>query len=177
MKRLWVLALVVMLVPDVRAQQRDDTLEVGRLRQEIERRFTSYVQEELNLSPEQGTKLRASQEKFSTLRRSIMIDQRNRRRALEDQMEPGVAANSDSVTKLMAGIRGGRAELFKLEQDQDEEMSKYLTPVQRARYQQMRERFMNRVTEMRAQRRGREAGREGYGLDRAPRSGGRRRGI
>ncbi|HJS42117.1 MAG TPA: hypothetical protein VJ755_01475 [Gemmatimonadales bacterium] len=176
MKRLWLLALAVTLVSNAHAQQRDDTLEVGRLREEIERRFTSHVQQELNLTPEQATKLRASQEKFSTRRRSIMMDQRNRRRALEDQMVPGVAANSDSVTKLMDGIRDGRAELLKLEQNQDEEMSKYLTPVQRARYHQMRERFMTRVTEMRMQRRGRE-GREGYGLDRAPRPGGRRRGI
>ena len=174
MKRLWVLALAVTLVPGMSAQQRDDTLEVGRLRQEIERRFTHHVQQELDLTPDQATKLRASQEKFTTRRRTIMIEQRNRRRALEDQMQPGVAANPDSVNKLMDGIREGRAELLKLEQDQDEEMSKYLTPVQRARYLQMRERFMTRVTEMRMQR-GRERG--GYGLDRAPRPGGRRRGI
>jgi Spy/CpxP family protein refolding chaperone len=174
MKRLWLLALAVTLVPGMSAQQRDDTLEVGRLRQQIERRFTNYVQQELDLTPEQATKLRAGQEKFSTRRRSIMIDQWNRRRALEDQMEPGVAANSDSVNKLMDGIRDGRAELLKLEQDQDEEMAKYLTPVQRARYHQMRERFMTRVTQMRMQR-GRDRG--GYGLDRAPRPGGRRRGI
>ena len=69
MKRLWLLALAVTLVPAVNAQQRD-TQEVGRLRQEIERRFTSYVQQELDLTTEQATKLRASQEKFSTRRLS-----------------------------------------------------------------------------------------------------------
>ena len=183
MRKLMVLTLAVMLTPVLGgragAQQRDsarsrsDTLEVGRLRAEIERRFTDHVEKELHLTPDQATKLRASQEKFSVRRRTIMIQQRDRRRALEDQMEPGVAANSDSVNKLMNGIRDGRADLLKLEQDQDDEMSRYLTPVQRARYEQIRERFMNRVTEMRLQRRGRGD----YGLDRAPRTGGRRRGI
>lgn len=69
-------------------------------------------------------------------------------------MQPGVAANADSVKKLMDGNQAARAQMLKLEQDEDREMSGYLTPVQRARYQQMREQLMRRVTEMRAQRRG-----------------------
>jgi hypothetical protein len=83
------------------------------------------------------------------------------------------------VNKLLAGIRGGRGDMLKLEQDQDEEMSGYLTPVQRAQYQQLREHFMERVTEMRMDRR-RE--RNNFGLQRGARPGGgggagRRRGI
>ena len=176
MRKLILLTLAVIATPvlgaGAGAQQRDDSLEVGRLRAEVERRFTDHVEKELKLTPDQATKLRTSQEKFSARRRAIMVDQRDRRRALEDQMEPGVAANSDSLTKLMNGLRSGRAELLRLDQDQDEEMATYLTPVQRARYEQIRERFITRVTEMRMQR-----GRGAYGLDRAPRAGGRRRGI
>jgi hypothetical protein len=79
----------------------------------------------------------------------------------------------------MDGIQTGRAEMLKIEQDQDREMSGYLTPVQRARYQQMRERLMQRVGELRMERR------EGRGMQRAPGMrpvrpgirGGRRRGM
>jgi hypothetical protein len=53
------------------------------------------------------------------------------------------------VNKLMDGMRNGRAEMLRIEQDEDREMAGYLTPVQRARYQQMRERLMQRVDEMR----------------------------
>jgi hypothetical protein len=97
-----------------------------------------------------------------------MQQQADRRRALEDQMQPGVAANSDSVRKLMDGIRGGRAELFKIEQDEDQDMAGYLTPVQRARYQHMRERFIQRVGEMRREGRGIGRG-EGRGMGGRPR--------
>ena len=80
----------------------------------------------------------------------------------------------------MDGMQTGRAEMLKIEQDQNREMASYLTPVQQARYEQMRERFMQRVGELRMQRReGRGFG-QGQGMGpRRPtiRGGARRRGI
>lgn len=184
MKTLCLLTLTVLLAPPgLRAQQggRDsvrqrDTADVARLRARIDSVFGERVQRELNLTPDQTTKLRATQEKFTARRRAIMSQQMDRRRALDDQMRPGIAAKPDSVNKLLAALRTGRSDMFKLEQDQDEEMSGYLTPVQRAQYQQMRERFFQRVSEIRMQRR---EDRGAYGLQRGPRpgGGGRRRGI
>lgn len=181
MRKFIILSLAVLTASGLAAQQRDsvrqrsDTADTERLRARVEQRFSERVQENLNLTPEQTTKLRASQEKFSSRRRTLMEQQRDRRRALEDQMQPGVAANADSVNKLLDGLQAGRAEMLKLEQDQDDEMSRYLTPVQRARYQQMRDNFMERVRDMRLQRRGQMDG--GRGRHPAPGAGGRRRGI
>ncbi len=179
------LSLAVLLAPGLAAQQRDsltaqsDTAEAGRLRREIEKRFSERVQQDLKLTPDQATKLRATQERFGTRRRSLMQQQMERRRALDDQMQPGIAANSDSVRKLMDGMRAGRAEMVKIEQDEDQEMSGYLNPVQRARYQQMREQFMRRIVEMRMERREQRgmAPRRGMGAPGPRLRGGRRRGI
>src|SRR5881409_2422967 len=184
MRKYILLSLAVLIAPSLAAQQRDsvrrvdDTVEVGRLRQRVDSVFSMRVQHELQLTPDQTTKLRSTQERFSTRRRTLMTQQMRRRIALEDQMQPGVAANSDSVRKLMDGIQTGWAEMLKIEQDQDREMAGYLSPVQRARYQQMRERLMQRIGEMRMERR------EGRGMRRAPGirpvrpgiRGGRRRG-
>ncbi len=180
------LSLAVLIAPSLAAQQRDsvrrvdDTVEVGRLRQRVDSVFSMRVQHELQLTPDQTTKLRSTQERFSTRRRTLMVQQMQRRVALQDQMQPGVAANSDSVRKLMDGIQAGRAEMVKIEQDQDREMSGDLTPVQRARYQQMRERFMQRIGEMRMERRETRGMRPGMRPGMVPRQGlrgGRRRGI
>lgn len=173
MKSLWVLTLAVMLTPGLVAQERDTTrqqAERERLRAQIEQRFAERLQTDLKLTSDQNTKLRATQERFGARRRAVMQQQAERRRALDDQMQPGVAANADSVRKLMEGMRSGRAELLKIEQDEDQEMSGYLNPVQRARFQRMRERFMTRVGEMR---------RQGRGMGRGEGRGGRprRRGI
>ena len=157
MKRLVILTLAVLLAPPApavgAAQQPQDTAEAGRLRQRIEQAFNDRVQQDLKLTSDQTTKLRATQEKFGAQRRTLVQQQAERRRALDDQMQPGVAANADSVRKLMDGMRSGRAQLLRIEQDEDQEMSGYLNPVQRARYQQMRTRLMDRVQEMRLERR------------------------
>ena len=167
------LVLSLVLAPVLSAQDpaRPDTAEAERLRAQIEERFSRHVQQELRLTPDQATKLRGSQERFGTQRRALMRQQLDRRRALEDQMEPGVAANADSVKRLMDGLQAGRTAMLKIEQDEDREMAGYLTPVQRARYQRMREMLMRRVNEMREQRRG---GRMGPGV--GP-QGGRRPGA
>src|SRR5467141_168921 len=169
MRKHILLSLAVLLAGGrLAAQQGDsmrapsDTAEAGRLRAEIEQRFNDRVKQELNLNADQATKLRATQERFGARRRDVMQQQLERRRSLENQMQPGIAANSDSVRRLMDGIQTGRAEMLKIEQDQDREMSGYLTPVQRARYQQMRERLMQRVGELRTERR------EGRGMQRGP---------
>ncbi len=173
MKKLVVLGLAVLLASPLAAQQRDttkvqrDTAEAGRLREQIEKRFSERVQEDLNLTSEQATKLRATQERYSARRRTLAQQQLERRRAIDDQMEPGIAANQDSLRRLLDAQRSGRAEIARVDQDEDQEMSGYLTPVQRARYQQMRARLMERVQEMRLERRD---GRMGQGLQR-PRPG------
>jgi len=175
-----------MLAPSLAAQQRDttvaaarnDTAEARTLRDRIEAAFSARVQENLNLTSDQSTKLRATQERFGARRRTLQQQQFERRQAIDDQMQPGTAANQDSLRKLLDAQRAGRAELVKIEQDEDQEMAQYLTPVQRARYQQMRGRLMQRVVEMQMERR------ENRGMNRgmtAPRpgmrGGGRRRGI
>lgn len=163
MKRLGMIAVLV-VVPSLAAQQPPppaDTGEAARLRQQIEQRFTEHVQQELRLSPDQVTKLRATQERFGDRRRTLLRQQLDRRRALEDQMQPGVAAKDDSVRKLMDGLQAGRGDMVRLEQEEDREMAGYLTPVQRARYQRMREHFLQRVNEMRAERRARAGPRAG----------------
>jgi hypothetical protein len=178
----FVLVVTLALASTLSAQEpvtpaQRDTAQAERLRAQIEQRFSQRVQEELRLTPDQAAKLRASQEKFGGQRRTLVRQQMERRMALEDQMQPGVGANADSVKRLMDGNQTSRAQMLKLEQDEDREMSGYLTPVQRARYQQMREQFTRRVAEMRAQRRG---GRMGPGQRTRPegqRPRPRRRGI
>jgi hypothetical protein len=148
------LTLAVVQQPPLRAPG-TDTAEAGRLRRRIEERFAARVQQELGLTADQATKLRATQERFGERRRTLIRQQMGRRMALQGQMRPGEAANADSVKRLMDGLQAGRGEMLKLDQDEDRDMAGYLTPVQRARYQMMRQRFQERVNEMREQRRGR----------------------
>jgi hypothetical protein len=155
MKRvLWMVGLV--LAPAVAvAQEPADTGQERRveaLRIEIERRFAERVRADLRLTDDQANRLKATQERFGVRRRELMRQQMQHRMALQRQMQPGYAANADSVRIHMDGMQRGRADLLKVEQDEDREMAGYMTPVQRAQFQMMRQRFLERVMEMRGQR-------------------------
>ena len=160
-KLIWMFGFV--LVPALAAQQdsmlaRDSAVR-DQLQQEIERRFGAVVQRQLGLTDDQAGKLRATEERFRPRRRAIMQEQVLLRMGLRDQMRPGEAANSDSVRRLMDGMQANRSALLQIEQEQDREMSGYLTPVQRARYQMLRERLVQRLQEVRRERAGQGAGR------------------
>jgi len=103
----------------------------------------------------------------------LMRQQMERRLALENQMQPGVAANQDSVRKLMDALTTGRLEMVRIQQEENRELNGFLTPVQQVRYNLMREHFLQRVGEMRREGRGMGRGR-GQGMGGR---GQRRRGI
>ncbi len=153
-KFMWVVCLA--LAPALAAQQDSaagpDSAERERLQGEIERRFGTVVQQRLGLSDDQANKLRDTEERFRTRRRAIVRQQVLLRFGLEDQMRPGRAANPDTVRRLMDAIQGNRSDLLTIEQQQDREMAGYLTPVQRAQYQMLRERLMRRLQEVRRER-------------------------
>ena len=148
------LLLMLVLVSGLGAQTPPDSARAEELRLEIEQRFGERVRTELALTDEQTTRLKATQERFGERRRGQMRQQMERRRALQGQMRPGVQANADSVRKLMDAMHAGRLDMLKIEQDEDKEMSGYLTPVQRAQFQMMRQRFVERVQEVRRERAG-----------------------
>jgi len=126
-----------------------DSTRVEALRREVERRFAERVRSELALSDQQMEQLRLHQGTFGQQRRDLLVRQRHLRAALQQQMRPGVAADADSVRRLNDALRENRGRIFALEQDEDAQLSAFLTPVQVAQYRQLRERLFDRVNELR----------------------------
>jgi periplasmic protein CpxP/Spy len=153
-KLVWLLSLALAVAPVLSAQDSAtaDSAERERLQQAIERRFGQVVRQQLGLTEDQARRLRQTEERFRVRRRAIVRRQLQLQLALQDQMLPGNAADPDSVRRLMDGLQASRIDMLQLDQEQDREMAGYLTPVQRARYQMLRERLLNRLREIRRQR-------------------------
>jgi len=152
----WLLLLV--MTRAVAAQQPADTeggAQARQLRQQIRHRWNEQVRRQLDLTDDQAARLQATEERFFRQRREILRRQRTVLQALRGQLQPGVAADADSVRHLMDAREQNRAAIAQLERDEDRETTAYLSPVQRARYQLMRQRLQERITEMRRERRGR----------------------
>lgn len=126
----------------------DDPVRAERLRQMVEQRFGERVREELGLTDDQAMKVRVVLGGLAARRRGMERDERRMRQALAFQLRPGVAANADSVAKLVDALtnhRVGYAQTFK---DEMRELAAVLNPVQRGQYLQMRDRLMQRVQEL-----------------------------
>jgi hypothetical protein len=162
MRRIGWLVLLV-LVPALAAQnpRRDPGRGPGQaqwLRQQVLARWRARVRTELQLTGDQAAKLQATEDHFFARRRDVAERQRFVVQGLREQLQPGVAANPDSVRRLMDARDQNRAEVAQIEQDEDKEIAGYLSPVQHARYQLMRQRFQERIAEMQRERRERMLG-------------------
>ena len=155
MRSTYLWSLMLALVPfGVAGAQRPDSNSVrgDSLRQRIEERFATRAQEELGLTADQTTKLRATSQQFGTKRRELRSQGQRLRDALAAQLRPGVAANQDSVAKLTDAMIALRMAEAQASRDEVKEQSKYLNPVQRARLYVMRERFAHRLNEVHGHR-------------------------
>jgi hypothetical protein len=124
-----------------------DSAHLEILRQEVLDRYRTRAHELLRLTPDQAVKFDTAQSRAWAQRKQYMIDRRRVNKALQDQMRPGVAANPDSVSKLLDARRQVTQSLFKADDQEDREMAGFLSPVQRAQYQEFRQRFRERIAE------------------------------
>ena len=141
-------SLALLLTPFVSlAAQRFDSAggRADSLRHRIEERFTVRVQQELGLTNEQATKLRATSATYGARRRELRDQERRIKQALWQQLQPGVAANNDSVSKLTDAMIQLKLTSAQAARDEMNELSRYLNPVQRARLYLMREQLYHRV--------------------------------
>lgn len=123
-----------------------------RLRREIEERFGERLKQELALSDDQAVKVRAALAGMAVRRRGFELHERRLRQALAGQLRPGVAANPDSVAKLVDALTAGRVVYAETFRDEMRELGAILTPVQRGQYFLLRDRLMQRVQEILEQR-------------------------
>lgn len=123
-----------------------------RLRQMIEDRFAVQVQQELRLDDAHFTEMRKILAASADRRRAMETEERGAQVALRDQLRPGVAAETDSVTALLEKLSLLRIRYAEAARDELRELSKILSPVQQAQYLLIRDRLMARAQELRSQR-------------------------
>ena len=149
MKYLIVFVLALCAMPSTGSAQDtiNDPVRAQRLRDMVEQRFAERLREELGLNEDQTMKLRVALGGLAGKRRGMEQDERRLRQALAFQLRPGVAANPDSVAKLVDALTNHRVAYAQTFKDEMRELAVILNPVQRGQYLLMRDRLMQRVQE------------------------------
>ena len=146
----WMILGVLLAAPAAAAAQDSlpDPARAERLRQQFEQRWEGRLKEELGLTEDQASKVRGALAGLAARRRGMEQDERRMRQALAAQLRPGVAANSDSVAKLVDALTDHRVAYAQTFKDEMRELSTILNPVQRGEYMMLRDRLMQRAQEI-----------------------------
>ncbi|MDH3498082.1 MAG: hypothetical protein OER21_15095 [Gemmatimonadota bacterium] len=129
MRTTWILVLLVGLAGPLAAQVRPTP---EAMREQIVRRFIENYRTQAGLTDEQYARLQTTVRQSWEQRRQLQERERDLLRGLEAQLRPGIAANTDSVTRLLDGLLGVQSSRVDLARRDQEEFAQFLNPVQRA---------------------------------------------
>lgn len=122
------------------------------MRQMVEERFAAQLKSDLGLTDDQGERMQRILTASAERRRAMERDERAAQQALRDQLRPGVAAQTDSLVRLLDRLTTLRIAFAQNAKDEMRELGTVLTPVQQAQFLLLRDRMMSRAQELRMQR-------------------------
>ena len=123
----------------------------AQLEQRVRQRLGQVMKDQLGLSDEQMKKLQETNRRFDDKRRILLDQERDIRMSLRDEMlrpDSGRQSQVSGLLDRMVKVQHQRVDLMEQEQA---DLGKFLTPMQRARYFGAEERVRQRMQEMRQQ--------------------------
>ena len=128
------------------------------LEQRLRERTGELVQRRLQLTADQMARLQATNRQFEQQRVAFVMKERDVRRELRQQLVSG-AADQNRVAALLDKVMLMERQRLDLTQNEQRELSRFLTPVQRAKLFGLQNEIRRRAQEMRT----RQMGRPGQG--------------
>jgi hypothetical protein len=123
------------------------------LRGRVEAAFIEQLSRQLALTDDQRAVVTRVLAANGERRRGLESEEVQLQHAIRQQLRPGVAANSDSVARLVDRLAANRVEYAQSFQSEMRELSSTLTPVQRAQLLLLRDQVFRRVQELQQERR------------------------
>jgi hypothetical protein len=135
----------------------------AQLEQRLRQRMGQVLKNRLGLNDAQMTKLQETNKRYDEKRRILVDQERDIRMSLRDEMLRPDSARQPQVGGLldrMVKVQRQRVDVFEQEQ---KELSGFLTPIQRLKYFTVEEQMRQRMQQMRQQQMGGRGGRGGRG--------------
>lgn len=118
------------------------------LERQVVERFIANYRAQAGLTAEQDARFRTVAMRSFNQRRERAQRERQLWQALEGQMRPGVAANADSVSKVLDALSASRLAGVEQMRADDREYATFLSPVQRAQLYLQVERLQRNIEDM-----------------------------
>ncbi len=119
------------------------------LEQRVRERFAMVVRSQLRLDDKQMRQLGDASHKFEGRRRDLNARERSARDVLRTEVAADKNADNPRVATALQEILSIQKERSAILEDEDKELSNFLSPVQRARWFALQDQLRRRVEEMR----------------------------
>lgn len=145
------LAVVSSPAPAQEGQPRDSVGAQRRavLEAQVRQRIAAMVKERLQLSDAQAQQLQEAEGRFELRRRDLMQREMRLRRDLRQELSPGVAADQQRVASLLDQILAVHRDRVAMTEQEQRDLARFLTPVQRAKYLGLQGELRDRIEGMR----------------------------
>jgi hypothetical protein len=118
------------------------------LEQRFRQRSEEIVKQRLNLNDQQVARLRGVNADIAGKRNALLDQERSVRSGLRDEMAKGSGADQNKVTQLMTQAHDLQSQRFALQQDEQQQLSGFMSPVQVAQYVGLQAQIRQRIREM-----------------------------
>jgi hypothetical protein len=118
------------------------------LEQRFRQRSEEIVKQRLNLSDQQVTRLRGVNADIAAKRNALLDQERSVRSGLRDEMAKGSGADQNKVAQLLTQAHDLQSQRFALQQDEQQQLSSFMSPVQVAQYVGLQAQIRQRIREM-----------------------------
>lgn len=145
------------------------TPERRQLEEQLRLRLGEVVKRQVQLTDAQYAQLQAVNKKYEAPRRDLNQRERFLRLSLRAELQLGDKADQTKVggyLDQLTDVQQSRLQIFREEQ---KDLSRFLTPVQRAKYAALQEQLRKRLTQMRQRQAARQQARAGRINARPPR--------
>lgn len=127
--------------------------QVAPQRAELEARFrertAEIVRRRLQLNDDQMTRLRTANQQFDRQRMALLAEERQARQSLRAELVAGATADQQKVASLLDQLMRLQRRRLDLMENEQRELGKFLTPVQRAKYFGLQNEIRKRMEELR----------------------------
>lgn len=118
------------------------------LMRDIQQAFMRNAAREMNLTEDQRARFERVVLSWAQKRDALELEDRRLRQSLNGQLRPGVAANSDSVTRDVDALNDNRVAYAESLRDEMRDLKPVLDPVQRGQFQMRRDQLLQKVREL-----------------------------
>ncbi|MBV6520895.1 MAG: hypothetical protein MNPFHGCM_01014 [Gemmatimonadaceae bacterium] len=129
--------------------ERRPTRDREAMQQRFEQRFAEVVRQRVGLDDGQMAKLTELNRRFEGKRHDLFLRDRQIRIGMREELADGVTPNEDRVRKLLDDQMKLQRERVDLMESEQQELTTFMTAIQRARYFGIQEQMRRKVEELR----------------------------